>query len=134
MTRDDATVMDILQGGRCFYCDAPVGAKATFDHVIPQCYGGTDDPGNIVLAHRRCNQRKADRLPDSDTIDRLIAMRRGSRIAIWPPLLALRHAAPGQAEIAVARAVAALRDLAPSPVASSAPTAAPQPSAPQRGR
>lgn len=109
ITPDDARLLDVIQGGRCFYCGEPVGAKATFDHVVPRAYGGTDDPGNIVLAHRRCNQLKGDRLPTPDEIERLIAQRRRSRLAVWPPILAIRDAAEGEEWIALARAVAALR-------------------------
>jgi 5-methylcytosine-specific restriction endonuclease McrA len=108
-TPDDARLMDVLQGGRCFYCGEPVGAKATFDHLIPQAYGGTDDPGNIVLAHRRCNRAKADRLPTPEEIDRLVAQRKRSRLGVWPPLLALRAAPEGEEWVTVARAVAALK-------------------------
>jgi 5-methylcytosine-specific restriction endonuclease McrA len=108
MTPADALLLDILQSGRCFYCDAPVGAKATVDHLIPRAYGGTDEPANIVLAHRRCNQRKGDRLPTQDEIARLTAQRRRSRIPVWPPIIALADAEPGQEWIAVARAIAAL--------------------------
>lgn len=102
---DDATLMDVQQGGRCFYCDAPVGAKGTLDHLIPQAYGGIDDPSNVVLAHRRCNQRKADRLPDPEELDRFFAVRRHSRLGVWNPLRALRDAEEGQEWIAVARAI-----------------------------
>lgn len=106
---DDVRLMEIAQGGRCFYCGETMGAKSTFDHVIPQAFGGTDDPGNIVLAHRRCNALKGDRLPSAEEIERLIGQRRRSRLGVWPPILALRNAALGEEWIAVARAVAALR-------------------------
>lgn len=109
VTQDDATLMDILQGGRCFYCGGPIGAKATFDHLIPQAYGGADEPANVVLAHRRCNQRKADRLPSPEELDRFFQERRGSRLGIWPPLRALHDAEPGDEWITVAKAIAALR-------------------------
>ncbi|MBP2230550.1 hypothetical protein J2847_003855 [Azospirillum agricola] len=102
---DDATLMDVQQGGRCFFCGEPVGAKATFDHLIPLAYGGIDEPSNVVLAHRRCNQRKGDRLPDAGELDRFFAARRGSRLGVWPPLRALRAAEEGQEWIAVARAI-----------------------------
>jgi 5-methylcytosine-specific restriction endonuclease McrA len=105
VTPDDAKLMDVLQGGRCFYCGEPVGGKATFDHLIPQAYGGADIPANVVLAHRRCNQRKGDRLPNPDELDRFFAERRASRLGIWPPLRALRAAEEGQEWIAVARAI-----------------------------
>lgn len=111
VTPEDARLMDILQGGRCFYCGEPVGAKATFDHVIPVAYGGIGTPGNVVLAHRRCNQLKRDRLPTPEEIERLIRQRRGSRLGVWPPITALAAAEPGEEWIAVARAVAALGRL-----------------------
>lgn len=106
ITPDDARLMDVLQGGRCFYCGEPVGTKATIDHLIPQAYGGVDEPSNAVLAHRRCNQRKADRLPTPDELDRFFAARRTSRLGIWPPLRALGAAEEGDEWIAVARAIA----------------------------
>lgn len=108
MTADDTLLLEVAQGGLCFYCGQPVGAKATFDHVIPQCYGGTDDLANIVLAHRRCNMLKGDRLPTVEEVERLVAQRRRSRLGVWPPILALLTAEPGEEEIVVARAVAAL--------------------------
>ncbi len=98
--------MDIGQGGRCFYCDHPLGAKATFDHVIPQAYGGVDAPGNVVLAHRRCNQIKGDRLPTAEEVDRLLVQRRSSRLGVWPPIAALKDVEEEDAWIIVARAIA----------------------------
>lgn len=106
---EDTRLMDVLQGGRCFYCGEPIGAKATFDHLIPQAYGGADEPANVVLAHRRCNQKKGDRLPTPEEIERLIAERRRSRLGVWPPLLALLKAEPGDEWMTVARAIADLR-------------------------
>lgn len=106
---EDARLMDVLQGGRCFYCGEPVGAGATFDHLIPKAYGGTDAAANIVLAHRRCNRLKGDRLPTPDEIDRFARQRRGSRLGVWPPLLALRNAPEGEEWVTVARSVAAER-------------------------
>lgn len=110
--RDDALLMDVAQGGRCFLCGEPVGAAATFDHLIPLAYGGIDAPANVVLAHRRCNQRKGDRLPTAEEVDRLVQQRRGSRLGVWPPLLVLREHDPQRdpdgAWMAVARAIAAL--------------------------
>lgn len=110
MTREDYQLMTIAQGGRCFHCGEPVGAKATDDHLIPRAYGGADVPGNVVLAHRRCNQLKGDRLPTAQEVERLIGQRRGSRLGVWPPLLALLDAEPGQEWIAVA---VAIRDAGP---------------------
>lgn len=106
---DDAALMDVQQGGRCFLCGEPVGVKATYDHLIPRAWGGADAAGNVVLAHARCNRRKGDRLPTPDEIDRFVAMRKGSRLGVWPPLVALRRAAEGEEWVVLARAVAETR-------------------------
>jgi hypothetical protein len=107
---DEARLMDVQQGGLCFLCGQPVGAKATFDHLIPQAYGGADIAANVVLVHRRCNQKKAADLPSDGDIDRFVALRRGSRLGVWPPLLALRRAGPDEDEwMVLARAVAAAK-------------------------
>ncbi|QQP89077.1 HNH endonuclease [Skermanella sp. TT6] len=103
----DPKLMAISQQGRCFYCGEPVGAKATVDHFIPQCYGGIDDIANTVLAHRRCNILKGDRLPTPDEIETLVEQRRRAKLPVWPPILALLEAEEGEEWIVVARAVAA---------------------------
>ena len=103
----DPKLLAISQQGRCFYCGEPVGAKATYDHFIPQCYGGIDDIANIVLSHRRCNILKGDRLPTPDELDSFVRLRRSARLPVWPPILALADAEEGEEWIVVARAVAA---------------------------
>lgn len=105
---DDAALMDVQQGGRCFLCGQAMGAKSTYDHLIPRAYGGADAAANVTLVHGRCNKLKGDRLPTGDEIDRFIALRRGSRLGVWPPLLALRDAPEGEEWIVLARAVAAM--------------------------
>jgi hypothetical protein len=53
-------------GPGCFYCDAPLKAKAnrgqpghpTFDHVHPKSKGGEDGLDNYVLSCQPCNQGK----------------------------------------------------------------------------
>lgn len=107
ITRDDALVMDVQQGGRCFLCGHPMSASAsTFEHLIPRALGGADETGNVVLAHRRCNLRKLDDLPSIDAVLRLVEMRRGSRLGVWPPLLAILDADPEFVDLAVAEAIA----------------------------
>lgn len=96
------------QGWRCFHCGGPLGRGATVDHLVPKAYGGVDDVANCVMAHRRCNLLKGDRLPTADEVDRLVEERRRSRLPVWPPLLALRDADPDDAWMAVA---VAIRDL-----------------------
>jgi 5-methylcytosine-specific restriction endonuclease McrA len=65
-----------LQGGLCGICGAamnppapdgadtkrwkrlPAGLRPTFDHLVPRCLGGADDPGNLHLVCRACNLRR----------------------------------------------------------------------------
>ena len=48
----------------CQYC-GPDGHKATtIDHVLPKSRGGGSNPGNLVAACFKCNQKKGDRTPD----------------------------------------------------------------------
>lgn len=47
--------------GFCEYCHSPewvCAARFTMDHLLPQSLGGTDDPDNLALACRRCNERR----------------------------------------------------------------------------
>ena len=56
-------------GGRCRYCrrrcgrtTSDEGTRWEIDHVVPVAAGGRDLPENLVLACRRCNQRKGVQL------------------------------------------------------------------------
>lgn len=42
--------------------DAPANSTwdATLDHIVPRSLGGSDDPGNLRLAHRWCNSVRGD--------------------------------------------------------------------------
>ena len=82
-------------GWRCWLCGgeidpcAPTGSKhsGTVDHVVPRSRGGGSERANLRLAHRVCNARRADDLPE----------------LVWPAELAALDATPLWA--AVARAV-----------------------------
>jgi 5-methylcytosine-specific restriction endonuclease McrA len=58
------------EGYRCGLCGDPVdmavplddGRAITLDQVIPRAHGGSDHRDNLQLAHRDCNQAKADAL------------------------------------------------------------------------
>jgi hypothetical protein len=44
----------------CEYCHSPERSSSdmfTIDHLLPQSLGGSDDPENLALACRRCNER-----------------------------------------------------------------------------
>ena len=45
----------VLFGSQCAYCG---GAYEEMDHIIPLSKGGSDNPGNLVPACRRCNATK----------------------------------------------------------------------------
>ncbi|MGI4798518.1 MAG: HNH endonuclease [Janthinobacterium lividum] len=49
----------------CCHCGTRIDGDSwqenapTFEHVIPRSRGGTDDPGNLVAACRRCNGERS---------------------------------------------------------------------------
>lgn len=61
-------------GPACWLCCDTVDAGAyagspwagSVDHVVPKARGGGDEPGNLRLAHRRCNSARGSRLPELD--------------------------------------------------------------------
>ena len=47
-------------GLRCHYCDYLMSyEEAQVDHMVAKARGGTDAPGNLVLACSRCNHLKS---------------------------------------------------------------------------
>jgi 5-methylcytosine-specific restriction endonuclease McrA len=55
--------------GKCLHCNAhlvigldgePV-SRATIEHILPQCHGGTNDLANLGIACARCNSEKGVR-------------------------------------------------------------------------
>lgn len=59
-------------GWVCWICDndvdprAPVGSAnaASIDHVVPRALGGTSEPDNLRLAHRKCNSTRGSKVPE----------------------------------------------------------------------
>lgn len=47
-------------GGSCYICGQGQDAHDPWEieHVKPKALGGTDDLGNLALAHRSCNRAK----------------------------------------------------------------------------
>ena len=60
-------------GTPCAYCGTPIDFDApmtsplafTADHVVAVSRGGTDQMGNLVPAHAKCNRAKSDMSLDS---------------------------------------------------------------------
>jgi 5-methylcytosine-specific restriction endonuclease McrA len=56
-------------GNRCHICSRKVNmtwsgmAKwgPTIEHILPVSQGGTNEPGNLALAHRHCNTARGNR-------------------------------------------------------------------------
>lgn len=70
-----------LQDGRCFYCREPMNTTgadpntlATLDEVFPRSLGYPQKRENCVLACMTCNQRKANRMPTDEEIERLLKL------------------------------------------------------------
>ncbi len=56
-----------LYGGECQYCKKEIKySLATKDHMMPKSKGGNNHDSNIVLACKRCNNRKASKFPFFD--------------------------------------------------------------------
>jgi len=51
--------------GRCGYCLRDLSLKvATIDHVIPTSRGGKHVWENVAISCRKCNEKKADQIPE----------------------------------------------------------------------
>lgn len=58
-------------GPDCFLCGEPFtkNQKITIDHWIPRAAGGTEQLENLRIAHKICNIRKSDLVPqDNSTV------------------------------------------------------------------
>ena len=54
----------------CRYCGGtPPEVRLTIDHVTPATLGGTDDPGNLVVACADCNAGKSSIPPGAPLVD-----------------------------------------------------------------
>lgn len=57
------------QGGKCALCGESVDIReAEVDHIIPFCYGGGNERGNIQLAHGVCNRSKGAQVDPDDLL------------------------------------------------------------------
>lgn len=66
--RDSLTAM---QNGKCYYDESHDMAAPEVDHLLPWSFVLEDKTWNLVLACRKCNNEKRDRLANEDTLKRL---------------------------------------------------------------
>lgn len=50
-------------GSRCIWCDKPVDADASLDHILPRVRGGTNQASNLVTACIPCNAARGEEPP-----------------------------------------------------------------------
>lgn len=77
------------QGSRCAICGEHMGKeRGTLDHVIPRSKGGKHT-GNLVVAHRRCNEQRGSTMPTGCLIIQLAAVnaKLGWNMPMTPPHL-----------------------------------------------
>jgi HNH endonuclease len=72
LSRWRASLMAIQQG-KCFYDESHEMSLSEVDHVLPWSFVLEDMTWNLVLACRKCNNDKRDRLTDIVTLRRLCA-------------------------------------------------------------
>ena len=60
-----------IQGGKCFYDQSHDMGSPEVDHVLPWAFVAEDRTWNLVLACRKCNNEKRDRLAGADALERL---------------------------------------------------------------
>ena len=58
-----------VQDGLCGICNKPMNfGEHEVDHVIPVCYGGGNERGNLQLAHTKCNRMKRTEVDPHDLL------------------------------------------------------------------
>jgi hypothetical protein len=62
-----------IQEGRCFYDPSHEMVSPEVDHVLPWSFVLEDKTWNLVLACRKCNNEKRDKLTSMDDLERLCA-------------------------------------------------------------
>jgi HNH endonuclease len=60
-----------IQSGKCFFDGSHEMSSPEVDHVLPWSFVLEDRTWNLVLACRKCNNEKRDRLPSVDLLERL---------------------------------------------------------------
>jgi len=117
VARTDRTIAE-RDGWWCWLCggaidpDAPTNSpnQGTVDHLVPRSRGGSSGLANLRLAHRRCNVRRGNHLPELQWPREWPML---MTVHVWTALARLAPR-PGAAEVV---AMAPLPDLAEAAVA-----------------
>lgn len=60
----------------CFYCNKPISKRQkSRDHFWPSSKGGRHNSINVIYCHRKCNEKKADRVPTKREYQRLVRVK-----------------------------------------------------------
>jgi hypothetical protein len=65
--------LSAMQNGKCFYDECHDMTYPEVNHVLPWSFVLEDRTWNLVLACRKCNSEKRDRLTNMDALERLCA-------------------------------------------------------------
>ncbi|MFN8021338.1 MAG: HNH endonuclease [Acidimicrobiales bacterium] len=103
-------------GWTCWLCGGDIDphlpstspAGATIDHLVPRSRGGSNDAPNLRLAHRRCNVRRGNHLPELRWPGEWPML---MTVHVWTALARLAPR-PGAAEVVAMAPLAELADEA----------------------
>lgn len=81
-----------LTDGTCFYCSCDLDvATLTADHLVPISKGGGNGMRNLVPACQECNNKKGNRMPCTQEVEKAVYLHRTTRkprlskIIVMPP-------------------------------------------------
>jgi len=63
-TRTKRRRIAVKQGWKCYWCGFPMTLahnddwQVSLDEIVPRHMGGVAKPGNVVAAHRKCNEAR----------------------------------------------------------------------------
>jgi 5-methylcytosine-specific restriction endonuclease McrA len=71
-----------VQKHECFYCRGPLRGEADVDHFVPWSLYQFDLGHNLVVAHKKCNSEKSDRLASESHVARWVEQNRDGGTAL----------------------------------------------------
>ncbi|MGZ9066429.1 MAG: HNH endonuclease domain-containing protein [Burkholderiales bacterium] len=90
-----------LQTNQCFYCGRSLSAQTDVDHFIPWSRYPRDLGHNFVLAHRSCNQNKAEMLAAAAHLERWLTRNHRDSAKLQEILAAARFVSDPDASFSV---------------------------------